>query len=129
MIITPEQLKALNEAFVAPTVLYSNDATTPGVAAAVKSSNTTGNTFSVKTPGTGQTVSATLPQLEQGIDLNNAGTVDVVKDPNKTGTTFEESRTYSKRQVELGRMLEMRKNGKIYSKGKLDEMFKNGKDF
>lgn len=48
--------------------------------------------------------------------MNNAS-VSVV-DSNKTN----ESR-FSKRQVELGRLLEMRKNGKVFSKRQLNEMF------
>ena len=122
MIITAEQLRAINEVSVAPSVVYANDTTTPGVTAAVKSANNTGNTFSVKTPGTGGTVSATLPELENGIDLKNASKVEVTKDPSKQETSIMESR-YSKRQVELGRMLEMRSTGKVYSKKQLNEMF------
>jgi hypothetical protein len=34
-----------------------------------------------------------------------------------------ECRSYTKRQVELGRMLEMRRTGKVYSKKQLNEMF------
>ena len=40
-----------------------------------------------------------------------------------TQTSLEESR-YSKRQVELGRMLEMRKNGKVYSKRQFEKLLK-----
>ena len=43
-------------------------------------------------------------------------------------TVTNESRKYSKRQVELGRMLEMRKNGKVYSKKQLNEMFMEVED-
>ena len=41
---------------------------------------------------------------------------------NSQNVALEESR-FSKRQVELGRMLEMRRTGKVFSKKQLNEMF------
>ena len=41
---------------------------------------------------------------------------------NSQNVALEESR-FSKRQVELGRMLEIRRTGKVFSKKQLDEMF------
>ena len=63
-------------------------------------------------------------------DLANADSNDINAIQNsKNVTVTSESRKYSKRQVELGRMLEMRRTGKVYSKKQLNEIFKNGKDF
>ena len=124
IIITPAQLRMINEESVAPTIAYSQDSSTQGVTAAVKGTSISNNNVFVKTPGTGSPVTTTLPELEKGIDLGDASGVEVKKDPTKTNTNnaLGESR-YTKRQVELGRMLEMRRTGKIYSKKQLNEMF------
>lgn len=56
-------------------------------------------------------------------DVNNASSI-FYQNTNKTqqNSPIGESR-FSKRQVELGRMLEMRRTGKVFSKKQLNEMF------
>lgn len=122
VIITPEQLKAINEAAA---LTYAKSSNPADIATAVNDmvGKTTSNEFQVKIPGNdGPAMATTLPALERGKEniSQNASVVNVTADPTKTGIT--ESR-YTKRQVELGRILEMRKNGKVFSKKQLNEMF------
>lgn len=77
--------------------------------------------------GTGPKQFVTLPGLKTGSETvkPNAAAVDIIKDPtkdNQTNGVFESH--YSKRQVELGRILEMRKNGRIYSKRQFEKLLK-----
>jgi hypothetical protein len=61
-------------------------------------------------------LTANTTSSNDNLAINNASTF----------TVTNENR-YTKRQVELGRMLEMRRTGKVFSKKQLDEMFRNGK--
>lgn len=128
VIITPEQLKAINEAAA---LTYAKSSNPADITAAVKGmiGKTTSNELQVKIPGNdGPALATTLPALEMGKDDNisqNTSAINVTVDPTKTG--MSESR-YTKRQVELGRILEMRKNGKVFSKKQLNEMFMESDD-
>lgn len=127
VIITPEQLKAINEAAA---LTYAKSSNPADITAAVNGmiGKTTSNEFQVKIPGNdGPALATTLPALERGKEniSQNASVVNVTADPAKTG--MSESR-YTKRQVELGRILEMRRNGKVFSKKQLNEMFMESDD-
>lgn len=128
MIITPAQLKAINEASVLTNAKSSSPA---DIMAAVNGvmGKTNSNTVQVGIPGNNGVAQATsFPALKTGDTIDpNASSVSVTVDPTKTGVT--ESRRYSKRQVELGRMLEMRRTGKVFSKKQLNEMFMEDGDF
>lgn len=121
MIISPTQLKAINEA----ALTYVNDMNASTLINATN--NAQGNNITAKLAGgTGPKQAVTLPGLQTGKETvdPNASSVEITKDPTKDDTSngvFENH--YSKRQVELGRMLEMRKNGKVFSKKQLNEMF------
>ena len=122
MIINPAQLKAINEAAA---LTYAKSSAPADVTAAVNGmvGKTNSNEFQVKIPGnTGPAMATTLPDLQRGTETISpeASQVNVTADPTKTAVT--ETR-YSKRQVELGRMLEMRRTGKVFSKKRLNEMF------
>ena len=119
MIITPRQLKAINEA------VATYDGTADGFIRAAGEEKAKGNL----TGGTISFVSENPPENA----ANNAFTGDPdVASGSSTVTmpakaldkinTLEESH-YTKRQVELGRMLEMRRTGKVFSKRQLNEMF------
>lgn len=123
MIISPAQLRAINEATTFGgefdgTVNDLNNQITQ-----TKNDTTTGQTNGITST--------------QYINKNAMNNTTVVYDPTKPNitdptalsqaknvvvTTQNESR-YSKRQVELGRMLEMRRTGMVYSKKQLNEMF------
>ena len=123
MIISPEQLKAINEA----ALTYVNDMNPSTLINATNNMN--GNNVTAKLAGgTGPKQAVTLPGLQTGSETvdPNASSVEITKDPTKDNTSsgvFENR--YTKRQVELGRMLEMRRTGKVFSKKQLDEMFRN----
>lgn len=126
MIITAEQLKAINEASMS-NVMGSFNGSRNDLNA--KITQTTSNmqknggvgTFMNQNNPTGPTIALSPSTTDQ--EIAKAGQVI-----SNTGTSTEqtpgimESR-YSKRQVELGRMLEMRRTGKVYSKKQLNEMF------
>lgn len=121
MIISPEQLKAINEA----ALTYVNDMNPSTLINATN--NAQGNSVTAKVAGgTGPKQAVTLPGLKTGSETvnPNASSVEITKDPtkdNQTNGMFENR--FSKRQVELGRMLEMRRTGKVFSKKQLNEMF------
>ena len=128
MIISPAQLKMINEATTFGgefdgTVNDLNNQITQ-----TKNDTTTGQTNGITST--------------QYINKNAMNNTTVVYDPAKPNitdptalsqaknvvvTTQNESR-YSKRQVELGRMLEMRRTGKVFSKKQLNEMFMETQD-
>lgn len=116
MIISPAQLKAINEAMATATADSMSDVLpTFNDLKANQPDQNTPIKINVATNVDGPTYSLT------GAELQQKGTSSV---PTNT-SSFEitnESR-YSKRQVELGRMLEMRRTGKVYSKKQLNEMF------
>ena len=120
MIITPEQLKAINEE--ATQILTGTSSNAQTVAQDALSKNPgQGVTVDVvdATPGTekktgfASSTATTNPQQIKNFGKMTFGAI------NNNGSIFEGT----KRQVELGRMLEMRRTGKVYSKKQLNEMF------
>ena len=125
MIISPAQLRAINE-----DVRYNVDTSMAGINAAYaaakdKPEAKNGINFHITdspvntSNGEETTAIATSPE-----DLTNAaGSYNNIRMPAQQN----ESR-FSKRQVELGRMLEMRRTGKVFSKKQLNEMFMETKE-
>ena len=122
MIISPRQLKAINEIVTAVATTNSpvNAITTlnslPNSNVDAKKVRFNNNAGGPDYEITNQTELSKVP--------NDAGSVSMSTNNNSTNSTgvFSESR-FSKRQVELGRMLEMRRTGKVFSKKQLNEMF------
>ena len=118
IIISPAQLRAINE--VAAAFTYG-DGDFAERLTDFKNSNP-----AVKTPIIGVNTGETAT----GVSTTDTTKANTAKQTIVTGSTtgsslqtnLEESR-FSKRQVELGRLLEMRKNGKVFSKRQLNEMF------
>ena len=119
MIISPAQLKMINETALKNNGSFSNITDLNTQISKNQGSGTYTNSTALN-KGLGGSIVVPSDQLDdpttQNQIMNNAS-VSVV-DSNKTN----ESR-FSKRQVELGRLLEMRKNGKVFSKRQLNEMF------
>lgn len=125
MIISPAQLKAINEAaslmYSAPSSNVQSVAQTalakhPGQEVTIDVTDNTPGTNG--TLGFSDTTANTDPSQIKNFDKMTFGS----NNTGATGSALEETR-YSKRQVELGRMLEMRRTGKVYSKKQLNEMF------
>lgn len=128
MIIRPEQLRAINEAAMS-NVMGAFDGTRNSLNAQITQSTTEmqknggiGTFMNPKNPS-GPSVALNPATTDQ--EIASAG--QVIANTGNTGSstqniTMEESR-FSKRQVELGRMLEMRRTGKVFSKKQLNEMF------
>ena len=119
MIISPAQLKAINEIAVNGGQ-YSDIS---DVKTKLPTLQTTGNTpitFSNSNPAaTGGSVTMSKDDLT----ANTASSSDNLAINNATTFTVTNENRFSKRQVELGRMLEMRRTGKVFSKKQLNEMF------
>ena len=119
MIISPAQLKAINE--IAVNGGQYNDVS--DVKTKLPTLQTTGNTpitFSNSNPAaTGGSVTMSKDDLT----ANTASSSDNIAINNATTFTVTNENRFSKRQVELGRMLEMRRTGKVFSKKQLNEMF------
>jgi hypothetical protein len=119
MIIRQSQLKAINESATA--FAYNGDKP--------NGFQTEYTNFITKNPAaTGSTIqavntsdNATAPATTEPENAQKSKQVIIPADTNNT-STLGESR-YTKRQIELARLLEMRKNGKVYSKKQLNEMF------
>ena len=115
MIISPAQLKAINESMNYGGQILPNE--TPASLSQKANDFFAGNAGAtsvqfVNQDGNGQSVVG---------DVN-----DTNIDTKSSNVVFQKQQNesrYSKRQVELGRMLEMRKNGKVFSKKQLNEMF------
>ena len=125
MIISPAQLKAINEAEQRITAQSAGSA---DILNAVTNANVDPNTsVKVAVPGnpTGKDYSTTMDALRSGDNVPETAK-NVFVEPNANGSVSESR--YSKRQVELGRMLEMRRAGKVFSKKQLNEMFFEGSD-
>ena len=122
MIISPKQLKAINEIVTAVATTNSpvNAVTTLN---SLPNSNVDTKKVRFNNNAGGPDYEITNP-TELSKVPNDAGSVSMPTDNNNTNSTgvFSESR-FSKRQVELGRMLEMRRTGKVFSKKQLNEMF------
>lgn len=115
MIISPAQLKAINESMNYGGQILPNE--TPASLSQKANDFFAGNAGAtsvqfVNPDGNGQSVVGDVN--DTNIDTKSS---DVVFQKQQN-----ESR-YSKRQVELGRMLEMRRTGKVFSKKQLNEMF------
>ena len=128
MIISPTQLKAINEAttfggeFDGTVNDLNNQITQTKNDTATRQTNRITSTQYINKNAMNNTTvvyDPTKPNITDPTALSQAKNVVV--------TTQNESR-YSKRQVELGRMLEMRKTGKVYSKKQLNEMFMETQD-
>jgi hypothetical protein len=115
MIISPAQLKAINESMNYGGQILPNETSA--------SLSQKANDFFAGNAG------ATSVQFVNP-DGNGQSVVGDVNDTNidtkSSNIVFQKQQNesrYSKRQVELGRMLEMRKSGKVFSKKQLNEMF------
>lgn len=120
MIISPAQLKAINESMNYGGQILPNE--TPASLSQKANDFFAGNAGAtsvqfVNPDGNGQSVVG---------DVNDAN-IDT-KSSNIVFQKQQNESRYSKRQVELGRMLEMRKNGKVFSKKQLNEMFMETKE-
>ena len=130
MIISPAQLKAINEA---ASLMYSAPSSNVQSVAQAAMAKHPGQEVTIdvtdNTPGTNgtlgfsDTTANTDPSQIKNFDKMTFGS----NNTGATGSALEETR-YSKRQVELGRMLEMRRTGKVYSKKQLNEMFMETQD-
>ena len=119
MIISPAQLKMINEA--ATQILTGTSSNAQTVAQNEKS----------KSPG--QDVTVDITDATPGAEKKNGfaastATTNPQQIKNFGKMTFGATNNSSvfegtKRQVELGRMLEMRRTGKVFSKKQLNEMF------
>ena len=120
MIISPAQLKMINEAVAMFT--YDNSSQNDFLSSLnrAKENNPGANVFH------GYNASEAPKQQASTDDPDQASTAGEYigngDNGNNTTNTIGES-CYSKRQVELGRILEMRRTGKVFSKKQLNEMF------
>lgn len=129
MIISPSQLKAINEAAMS-SVMGSFDGSRNSLNAKITQATTNmqknGGVGTFMNPNNPSGPSVALNPATTDQEIANAG--QVIANTGNTGVsstqsvTMEETR-FSKRQVELGRMLEMRRTGKVFSKRQLNEMF------
>ena len=122
VIISPAQLKMINESELRVT---ANSAGGSDLLDAATNANVGQSNQGIKVvvPGnTGKEYSTTFPELQKGSDIPQDASSVYIEPTGNTNNSLGESR-FSKRQVELGRLLEMRKNGKVFSKRQLNEMF------
>lgn len=122
IIITPAQLKMINESELRVT---ANSAGGSDLLNAATNANVGQNNQGIKVvvPGnTGEEYSTTLPELQKGSDIPQDASSVYIEPTGNASNSLGESR-FSKRQVELGRMLEMRRTSKVFSKKQLNEMF------
>lgn len=120
IIITPEQLKVINEAAQR---IMAQSAGGSDILNAVTNANVDQNMpVNVAVPGNpdGKDYSTTMDALRAGDNIPRTAK-NVYIEPGANGNVTESR--YSKRQVELGRMLEMRRTGMVFSKKQLNEMF------
>ena len=132
MFISPAQLKAINEAAAMNNVVANYDGTKNNLNAAIlnatpmmQKNGGVGTIVNQNNPA-GPTVSLGPATTDQ--DISKAGKILATTGENSSQTSALEETRYSKRQVELGRMLEMRKNGAVFSKKQLNEMFMETQD-
>ena len=120
MIISPAQLKMINEAVAMFTYDDSSQNDFLSSLNRAKENNPGANVFH------GYNASETPKQQASTDDPDQASTAGEYigngDNGSNTVSPIGESR-FSKRQVELGRMLEMRRTGKVFSKKQLNEMF------
>ena len=127
MIISPAQLKAINEAAAMNNIVGGFNGTRNDLNAQVLNSTPAmqknggvGTIVNQNNPA-GPTVSLGPTTTDQ--EISKAGKILATTGDNTNQASALEETRYSKRQVELGRMLEMRRTGKVYSKKQLNEMF------
>ena len=118
MIITPAQFKMINEA----TMAFIYDGGKPNDFQTQYTDFTANNPQARNSVVQGVNTSDTANQPPTTDTGDSQQASQVIMPPEKSGGNLEESR-YSKRQVELGRILEMRRTGKVYAKKQLNEMF------
>lgn len=120
VIISPAQLKMINEA-----VMYNVDTSMAGIgtayaAAKDKPEAKNGINFHI----TDSPVNTSNGEESTAIATNPEDLTDAADRYNNIRMPGQQNESrFSKRQVELGRLLEMRKNGKVFSKRQLNEMF------
>lgn len=119
MIISPEQLKMINEAAMA----FTYDGGKPNDFQTQYSDFTTKNPTAKNSVIQGVNTSDTATQPSTTETGNSQQAQQVIIPPETSQNSALEESRFSKRQVELGRMLEMRRTGKVFSKKQLNEMF------
>lgn len=132
MIISPAQLKMINEAAV-PYIAggqygpgTGNETAEEALQKAFQNNPNIPDNQSIYVQNSDQTasdpVAAYVPGVGNGTNANNnVGANNQGVTATKSSLTSESR--FSKRQIELGRMLEMRRTGKVFSKKQLNEMF------
>lgn len=132
MIISPAQLKAINEAAAMNNIVGGFNGTRNDLnvqvlnsTPAMQKNGGVGTIVNQNNPA-GPTVSLGPTTTDQ--EISKAGKILATTGDNTNQASALEETRYSKRQVELGRMLEMRKNGKVFSKKQLNEMFMETQD-
>ena len=123
IIINPEQLKAINE--IAMNGGQYNDLS--DVMQKLPSIQTTGNTPVTFNNSNPAATGGSVTMSKDDLTANTTSSSDNLAINNASTFTVTNENRYTKRQVELGRMLEMRRTGKVFSKKQLDEMFRNDK--
>lgn len=121
MIVSPEQLKAINEA-----ALQTYDTENIGTAQNTYNGIDDKNNPALVNVQSGQNNPAAKSlTVKTANGQVNPKDLTGIPDGTVKDITFNPitETKYSKRQVELGRMLEMRKTGKVFSKKQLNEMF------
>ena len=124
MIINPAQLKAINE--IAMNGGQYNDVS--DIKTKLPTLQTTGNTPITFNNSNPAATGGSVTMSKDDLTANTTSSSDNLAINNATTFTVTNENHYSKRQVELGRMLEMRRTGKVYSKKRLNEMFMETQD-
>ena len=124
MIISPAQLKAINE--IAMNGGQYNDVS--DIKTKLPTLQTTGNTPITFNNSNPAATGGSVTMSKDDLTANTTSSSDNLAINNATTFTVTNENHYSKRQVELGRMLEMRRTGKVYSKKQLNEMFMETQD-
>ena len=122
MIISPAQLKVINEIAVNGGQ-YSD---VSDVKTKLPTLQTTGNTPIIFSNSNPAATGGSVTMSKDDLTANTASSSDNMAINNATTFTVTNENRFSKRQVELGRMLEMRRTGKVFSKKQLNEMFMEG---
>ena len=128
MIISPAQLKAINEAANSvPSIIYDGSKAPNAENGIAANLNNLAQDFSLPSGTVVKAINTSTdatnpPTSTNSSDLSDNDTITNTNTAKETLIRLSESR-YSKRQVELGRMLEMRRTGKVFSKKQLNEMF------
>ena len=119
MIISPAQLKVINE--IAVNGGQYNDVS--DVKTKLPTLQTAGNTPITFSNSNTAATGGSVTMSKEDLTANTASSSDNAAINNATTFTVTNENRFSKRQVELGRILEMRRTGKVFSKKQLNEMF------